>query len=175
VCPQLKFIEHLGDEELDAIQICTLVRGHVQQVVVLADCLKIMLKSESGGQREGLTIKWTKPSATRKREILSGSEKASTHPIRSKARTRLLLGIAQGRLWLDQLIEGETKDINTLAAKQGVSEKTIRSTLSLAFLSPDIVQAAIDGKLPRGLGATQTTDLPMDWAAQRQQLGIACA
>jgi site-specific DNA recombinase len=43
----------------------------------------------------------------------------------------------------------------------------------LAFLAPDIVQAAIDGKLPRGIGVTQMTDLPMDWAAQRQQLGIA--
>jgi site-specific DNA recombinase len=165
--------DHLGVKETDAIKIRALVRNHVQQVVVHVDCLKITLKSELEQQPVVLIVQWTKPSATRKREILGHSEKASTRPIRSKARTRLLKGVAQGRLWLDQLIEGQAKDINALAAKQGVSEKTIRSTLSLAFLAPDIIQAAIDGKLPRGLGITQMTDLPMDWAAQRQQLGIA--
>jgi site-specific DNA recombinase len=165
--------EHLGAKESDAIQIRALVRSLVQQVVVHADCLKIALKSESGEQRKVLTVQWVKPSAARKREILGHSDTASTRPIRSKARSRLLKGIAQGRLWLDQLIEGEAEDINALAKKQSVSEKTVRSTLSLAFLAPDIVQAAIDGKLPRGLGITQMTDLPMDWAMQRQQLGIA--
>lgn len=100
------------------------------------------------------------------------AEKTSKRPIRSEARSRLLKGIAHGRLWLDQLIAGNVEGINALAARQNVSEKTVRSTLSLAFLAPDIVQAAIEGKLPRGLGVTQMTDLPMDWAAQRQQLGI---
>jgi site-specific DNA recombinase len=165
--------EHLGITGTDAIQVRTLVRSHVQQVVVHADCLKIMLKSDSGEQGEVLTVQWVKPSPTRKREILGRSDAASTRPIRSKARSRLLMGIAQGRLWLDQLIEGRVQDITTLAKRQNVSEKTVRSTLSLAFLAPDIVQAAIDGKLPRGLGVTQMTDLPMDWSAQRQQLGLA--
>lgn len=165
-------LERLGRIETDATQIRTLVRSHVEQVVVHADCLRITLRSDSGEQREVLTVQWVKPSAARKREILGGAERASTRPIRSEARSRLLKGLAQGRLWLDQLIAGHVEGINALAARQNVSEKTVRSTLSLAFLAPDIVQAAIDGKLPRGLGVTQMTDLPMDWAAQRQQLGI---
>jgi DNA invertase Pin-like site-specific DNA recombinase len=166
-------LEHLGSTETGNLEINSLVRSHVQQVVVHADCLKIAVKSEPEQQPVVLTVQWVKPSATRKREILGSSDKASARPIRSKARSRLLIGIAQGRLWLDQLIEGQVEGINALAKKQCVSEKTVRSTLSLAFLAPDIVQAAIDGKLPRGLGVTQMTDLPMDWAAQRQQLGIA--
>jgi site-specific DNA recombinase len=165
--------EHLGINQIEATQIRALVRSLVQQVVVHVDCLKIILKSDSNEQREVLTVQWVKPSAMRKREILGSSDKASTRPIRSKARSRLLKGIAQGRLWLDQLIEGHVEGISALATKQCVSEKTVRSTLSLAFLAPDIVQAAIVGKLPRGLGVTQMTDLPVDWAAQRQQLGIA--
>ena len=166
-------VEHLGSTEVDTTQIRALVRSHVQQVVVHADCLKLTLKSETGEQGEVFTVPWVKPSATRKREILGSSDKVPTRPIRSKARSRLLKGIAQGRLWLNQLIEGHVEDIGALAAKQGVSEKTVRSTLSLAFLAPDLVQAAIDGNLPRGLGVTQMTDLLMDWAAQRQQLGLA--
>jgi site-specific DNA recombinase len=44
--------------------------------------------------------------------------------------------------------------------------------ITLAFLAPDIVQAIIDGKLPRGLGISQMTDLPAHWTEQRRQLGI---
>lgn len=166
-------LEQLGIIETDAIQTRTIIQRHVQQVVVHVDCLKITLKSEPAQQPGVMTVHWFKPSATRKREILGHSDTTSPRPIRGKARSRLLKGIAQGRLWLDQLIEGQVESINDLTSKQSVSEKTVRSTLSLAFLAPDIVQAAIDGKLPRGIGVTQMTDLPMDWAAQRQQLGIA--
>lgn len=166
-------LEHLNKIETDAQQIRTIIQSHVGQVVVHVDCLKITLKSDIEQQPETLKVQWFKPSARRKREILGRSDAASIRPIRSKARSRLLKGIAQGRLWLDQLVEGQVQDTNALASKHGVSEKTVRSTLSLAFLAPDIVQAAIDGKLPRGLGVTQMTDLPMDWLAQRQQLGLA--
>ena len=164
--------EHLGINQIEATQIRALVRSHVQRVVVHVDCLKITLKSDSGEQNEVLSVQWVKPSKTRKREILGASENASTRPIRGKARSRLLRGIAQGRLWPDQLIAGHIEGITALATKQSVSEKTVRSTLSLAFLAPDIVQAAIDGKLTRGLGVTHLTDLPMDWAAQRLRIGI---
>jgi site-specific DNA recombinase len=45
--------------------------------------------------------------------------------------------------------------------------------LSLAFLSPAIVVAAIDGRLPRGIGVTRLVDLPSDWARQHEMLGLA--
>lgn len=73
---------------------------------------------------------------------------------------------------MEQLLTGDAEDIAALAAKHQISEKTVRSTLSLAFLAPDIVQAAIDGRLPRGLGVSQMTDLPADWVLQRQQFGL---
>lgn len=130
-------------------------------------------QSESRSRTDFLTIVWTKPSAIRKREIL-GNDKpvTSARPIRSEARTRLLKAVAQGRYWMDQLISGDAEDIAALSAKHQISEKTVRSTLSLAFLAPDIVQAAIDGRLPRGLGVSQMTDLPADWDFQRQQFGL---
>ena len=34
-------------------------------------------------------------------------------------------------------------------------------TLSLAFLSPEVVQAIIAGRLPRGIGMTGLADLPL--------------
>jgi site-specific DNA recombinase len=50
--------------------------------------------------------------------------------------------------------------IELIAAREGKSERSIRMTMSLAFIAPPIV-AAIDGKLPRGFGAKGLMDLPM--------------
>jgi hypothetical protein len=91
----------------------------------------------------------------------------------SEARARLIAAIARGRRWLDQIMEGAIPDLAAIATREDLSEKTVRSVLSLSFLAPDIVQAAIDGRLPRGFGISQLTDLPIAWEAQRQQLGLA--
>jgi site-specific DNA recombinase len=45
-------------------------------------------------------------------------------------------------------------------------------TLSLAFLAPRLVQAAIDGRLPHGMGITRLRDLPPAWSRQEQMLGL---
>ena len=45
-------------------------------------------------------------------------------------------------------------------------------TLSLAFLSPKVVQAIIAGRLPRGIGMTGLADLPPSWNAQHAALGV---
>jgi site-specific DNA recombinase len=40
-------------------------------------------------------------------------------------------------------------------------------TLSLAFLAPEIVKAAVEGRLPRGFGLKRLVDLPGAWPDQR--------
>ena len=45
-------------------------------------------------------------------------------------------------------------------------------TISLAFLAPDLVKAAIEGRLPHGHGVTRMRDLPAEWPRQRQVLGF---
>ncbi len=45
-------------------------------------------------------------------------------------------------------------------------------TLSLAFLAPDLVKAAIDGNLPRGFNTTRLVDLSMLWPEQWSALGL---
>jgi hypothetical protein len=41
-----------------------------------------------------------------------------------------------------------------------------------AFLAPSLVGAAIDRRLPDGLGVTRLCDLPPDWAHQYRMLGL---
>lgn len=56
-------------------------------------------------------------------------------------------------------------------AKTGPNEAS-RQNLSLAFLAPDIVKAAIEGRLPLGMGLTRLADLQADWEGQRAVLGL---
>ena len=41
-------------------------------------------------------------------------------------------------------------------------------TISLAFLAPDLVKAAIEGRLPRGIGVARLCDCPAEWSRQYQ-------
>jgi hypothetical protein len=45
-------------------------------------------------------------------------------------------------------------------------------TISLAFLAPGLVKAAIEGRLPHGMGVVRLADLPAEWSRQHQMLGL---
>jgi hypothetical protein len=55
---------------------------------------------------------------------------------------------------------------------QPVSVRKINMTISLAFLAPDLVKAAVDGRLPHGMGVARLTDLPAEWSRQHLMLGL---
>ena len=155
----------------------------IERIDVHAEELVITLKVESGlaelTQNDQavtattFTISWTKPPMRRRRE-LTVPDDSTLHqrPIRSEARSRLLKAIAQARLWQDRLVNDRSADIATIAQENNLSDKSVRATLSLALLAPDIVEAAIEGRLHRGLTVTQMTGLPADWQHQRQALGL---
>ena len=46
-------------------------------------------------------------------------------------------------------------------------------TISLAFLAPDLVRAAIEGRLPHGMGVARLADLPAEWPRQYDILGLS--
>jgi site-specific DNA recombinase len=46
-------------------------------------------------------------------------------------------------------------------------------TISLAFLAPSLVQAAVEGRLPRGVGIANLRDSPAEWSLQYARLGLA--
>ena len=89
----------------------------------------------------------------------------------SDTRKTLLAGIATSRIWIDELVKGKI-DIDTIASRETRSARGVQKILSLAFLSPRIVRAALDGSLPRGISMTRLFDLPMDWRKQHETLGI---
>src|SRR5271165_6224444 len=51
---------------------------------------------------------------------------------------------------VDELLFDPAHTIDSLAVRDGKSERSIRMTLSLAFVSPVLAEAAMEGRLPRG-------------------------
>jgi hypothetical protein len=43
----------------------------------------------------------------------------------------------------------------------------------ISLAAPDIIQALIAGRLPRGIGITRLADFPPSWVKQRKMRGIS--
>ena len=88
-------------------------------------------------------------------------------------RTKLVSAIPKGRRWLDELVGGAVISIDQIAAREGCSIRQVNMTISLAFLAPALVSAAIEGRLPRGVGVAGLRDAPFEWSRQLAMLGLA--
>lgn len=85
----------------------------------------------------------------------------------------LVQAIARGRYWCDQLLSGKAKSREEIATANGISGQHVARLLPLAWLAPDIVEAILEGRQPRGLTVKRLlAKLPMDWAEQRRVLGF---
>ena len=82
-------------------------------------------------------------------------------PIRSETRATLVASIARGRSWLDELMSNATATTQAIAKREGCSIRKVNMTISLAFLAPNLVKAAIEGRLPHGMGVSRLIDLPV--------------
>src|SRR5712675_1042008 len=165
----------------EAVEDRGLVEAYVERIEIRPDRLIVGLnqpKAADGSQPEGtntLHIPWSKTPPTRRREILLPADPSQQRPwpIRSETKATLIAAIAQGRRWLKELIEDPAATTESIANRTGCSARKVNMTISLAFLAPDLVKAAIDGHLPHGLGIARLCDLPIEWARQHEIIGLA--
>jgi hypothetical protein len=123
-----------------------------------------------------LTIPWKKPPAKRPREIIPpvpASPRPDKRPIRAETRAKLIASIAKGRQWLEELTVGNVTSAEQIAARQNCTVRQVNMTISLAFLAPALVQAAVEGRLPRGVGVANLRDAPAEWSRQHAILGLS--
>jgi len=123
-----------------------------------------------------LVVPWKKIPSKRPREIIPPAATSSLpdpRPIRSETRAKLVNAIAKGRHWLDELIAGTVTNVEQIAATQNSTVRQINMTISLAFIAPDLVKAAIDGRLPHGMGVVRLSDMPAEWSRQHLMLGFS--
>jgi site-specific DNA recombinase len=92
--------------------------------------------------------------------------------MRVRARAVFAESLRNAHRWLDELVTDPHQTIEIIAAREHKSERSIRMTLSLAFVAPPIVAAAIESLLPRGFGCKRLMDSPMVWSHQWTALGL---
>jgi hypothetical protein len=90
----------------------------------------------------------------------------------SRCDPALIKAIARGRAWFEELATGRARSLQELAKRDGISRRYIRRLVGLAFLSPELVEAILQGRQPVELTATRLTelDLPLDWTEQHKLL-----
>jgi len=144
----------------------------VDRILVGARSIEIRLVDGAQGaaRPSSITVPWRPVPFRRKRELIQPVDGA--RPIRAEARGKLLAAIARGRRWLEEILSDQTVRLELIAEREGLPERSARSILSLAFLAPDIVKAAVIGTLPRGFSVSRLIDLPANWAEQRSALGL---
>lgn len=172
--------EHLKPTE--SLDDRSLINTHVVRVEIQAEQLIIQLnqaqkQNHKRTRADGtLLVPWQKPPSKRRREILlpstASSKGQSARPIRSETRATLVASIARGRRWLDELISDPSANAETIAARENCSIRKVNMMISLAFLAPHLVKAAIEGRLPHGMGVVRLCDLPAEWSRQNQMLGL---
>jgi hypothetical protein len=147
----------------------------VSRIEVQRTHLAISLKP-TGRSTESVTlsIPWQKPPSKRFRKILMphGAIREDIRPDRAERRVRLITAIARGRGWLEEIMTGTITDAKQLARRERCTVRQVNMTLSLAFLAPQLVKAAVEGRLPRGINIERLRDPDADWSRQFQDLGL---
>jgi site-specific DNA recombinase len=159
-------------------------RGDLAQLVagilVHKDRLIVRLKSDDADEASespddlSLTISWQKPPSKRSRQILlpHNASRSDVRPEQFERRARLVSAIARGRRWLDDVVSGRVTNVTELCAREKCSVRQVNMTISLAFLAPNLVKAAVEGRLPRGIGIERLRDPPTEWRRQSEALGL---
>jgi len=152
----------------------------VTEIVVHGDRLIITLKPENADEESdssdvrSLSIPWQKPPCRRSRQILlpGNASRSDVRPEQFERRVRLVSAIARGRQWLDDVVSGRITTVAELCEREKCSARHVNMTISLAFLAPNLVKAAVEGRLPRGVGIERLRNPPTEWSRQFEDLGL---
>jgi hypothetical protein len=117
-----------------------------------------------------ISVSWSIPAAAAKGILHSSSSAPSMSP---ESRDALLAAIAKARVWIETLVEGRVASLAEIAKCEGKVERYVRFLAPLAFLSPRVMSAILNGSAPAGLTVTGLAkSLPCSWAEQERQLGL---
>jgi site-specific DNA recombinase len=152
----------------------------ITEIVAQEDRLIIRLKSDhadeasAAPENQQFSIHWQKPPSKKSRQILlpHNVSRSEVRPERFERRARLVSAIARGRRWLDDVVSGRVTTVAELCAREKCSVRQVNMTISLAFLAPNLVKAAVEGRLPRGIGVERLRDPPTEWSRQFEALGL---
>jgi hypothetical protein len=165
-----------------------LIERHVTRGIVKPQALEVCLipTSEASAQTENpslldsdphlpptstITLPWTAPSFAAVKGIVHAP--CAKPAMRPECRDALLTAIAKARGWIDELRLGRIGSVAEIAKREAQGERHIRLLAPLAFLSPRIIAAIVDGTAPADLTVTGLAKaLPYSWIEQERRIGL---
>jgi hypothetical protein len=86
----------------------------------------------------------------------------------------LVAALIRAHRWRRRIESGRAKSITDLAEQEGVTDAYVCRLLPLTCLAPDIVEAMLDGRQPKGLRLAEVLGNGLlAWEEQRRALGLA--
>jgi len=86
----------------------------------------------------------------------------------------LIKALVRAHRWRRKIESGQAKSITDLAEQESVTDAYVCRLLPLTCLAPDIVEAILDGRQPKGLRLTEMLgNGPVVWEEQRANLGLS--
>ena len=169
-----------------------LIDHYVERVIIRSQAVEVSISLEAGHANEAsaqaetsasgdratdlprtATIKlpWSAPSYVVIKGIVHApSTTAKMNPQRGEA---LLTAIAKARRWVEDLRLGRANSFAEIAERESLGERHIRLLAPLAFVSPRIIAAIVEGTAPIDLTVSSLVRaLPYSWVAQEQSIGL---
>ena len=86
----------------------------------------------------------------------------------------LIKALVRAHRWRRRIESGQAKSITDLAEQEGVTDAYVCRLLPLTCLAPDIVEALLDGRQPKGLRLAEMLGTgPVGWEEQQSVWGFA--
>jgi hypothetical protein len=95
-------------------------------------------------------------------------------PARKPCRDETLVkALVRAHRWRRKIEGGQAKSITDLAEQEGVTDAYVCRLLPLTCLAPDIVEAILDGRQPKGPTlAEMLGNAPLAWEERRMSWGL---
>jgi hypothetical protein len=106
------------------------------------------------------------------RKLIMAPEGAAMPTPKSRPDETLLKALVRAHRWRRRIESGQVKSVTDLAEQEGVSVAYVCRLLPLTCLTPDLVEAILDGRQPKGLRlAEMLGSNPSRWDEQRVRWG----
>jgi hypothetical protein len=103
--------------------------------------------------------------------IVAPDGSAAWAPARPRFDEAVIRAVVRAHRWRRILEQGKYKSTAELVEAEGLTRSFVNRLLRLTLLAPDIVEAILDGRQPKGMQLGDLTpSLPSGWAEQTQRL-----
>ena len=89
-----------------------------------------------------------------------------------KADPALLKAVARARRWFEEITSGRVRSSAEIARREALPKGYVAALMRLAFLSPALVEAIVEGSTPEGINLQRLVRsrvaLPLLWLEQNQ-------